>query len=107
MVSFNELLSIVKNPKNAIFKVATISNNGINNVKYAVFGGDGAELLSIWGCDMVNIPPKWVMEYITFNGAIETLTHEQNRLLFCIIANKYKNIEKNILLVQNRQKIRS
>ena len=104
---FEEIMSVAKNPQNAIFKVATVSNDGINNVKYAVFSNNGSELLSVWGCDIAGVPPKWVMEYVVVNGIIEQFSHEQNTLLFLEIDKRYKSIEKKSLLLQNRQQIRN
>ena len=107
-MNFDKILSVITNPENTVFKDACVNIDGIDNIKYVVYNPSGREVLSIWGCNTVSVPPKKIMENIFVNGILQhTLSHEKHKILFSIISERYKKEElSNIVLRKDKQNVK-
>ena len=103
---FPDILAVINDPGNIVLKVATVSNDGLENVKYVLCTPYGRQIMAIWGCDTMEKLPKWVMSYVVIDDQVQDLTDKQKLVLFKKISYKYKQSEIQAQVYRHDKRIR-
>ncbi|MBQ6110361.1 MAG: hypothetical protein IJL05_03190 [Alphaproteobacteria bacterium] len=104
-MDYEQLLIEIQNPENKVFKKVLRMMGGLENVKYSLRDSRKVLFYAL-GSDVGIFAPEWVMKAVFVGGQKQSYSSEQIVAVFDALHNRYKEDQKQAMVLHHSQRLR-